>query len=216
MVTDVVEKSPDQIKGIRNTLIWTFGFMALVLGLFFSNFLAPKGISETELRELGYYGFPSPREIEDFQLFDQTGSPVSLENLKGQYSLVFFGFTYCPDVCPTTMGVLRRAMAHMQTRPQVIMISVDPERDTPEVLARYVPSFDPEFIGYTGEFDQIANLATQVNVAFGKVPGKMPNTYTVDHSANLVVIDPNGRYAGFIKAPHQALNIARIMDELTR
>ena len=102
----------------------------------------------------------------------------------------------------------------MPTKPQVVLVSVDPERDTPEVMARYVAAFNPAFVGYTGEFDEIVKLATSVNVAFGKVPGATPGSYLVDHSASIVVVNPAGEYVGFIKAPHNAENIVTILDSL--
>jgi protein SCO1/2 len=214
MTSVIAEKTPEQVSGIRNTLIFTVGLIALILGLFLYTFLSPKSLSEDALRNLGYYGFPQAREIKPFNLTDHRGNPVSEQDLKGEWQLMFFGFTFCPDICPTTMGVLNRAIAELPTKPQVVMVTVDPERDTPEALARYVPSFNPEFVGYTGTFDDIVGLATNVNIAFGKVPGKEPGTYTMDHAASIVVVDPEGRYAGFIKAPHQATNISQIMASL--
>lgn len=214
MTSVIAEKTPEQVSGIRNTLIVTVGLIALILGLFLYTFLSPKSLSEDALRNLGYYGFPQAREIKPFNLTDHHGNPVSEQDLKGEWQLMFFGFTFCPDICPTTMGVLNRAIAELPTKPQVVMVTVDPERDTPEALARYVPSFNPEFVGYTGTFDDIVGLATNVNIAFGKVPGKEPGTYTMDHAASIVVVDPQGRYAGFIKAPHQATNISQIMTSL--
>ncbi len=112
------------------------------------------------------------------------------------------------------MAQMNQAVAKMANPPQVVMVSVDPERDSPEALAEYVPSFNPAFIGVTGEFDQIVRLATQVNAAFGKVPGEDPSTYLVDHTASIVVIDPEGRYAGFIKAPHNVENMVTIASTL--
>ena len=215
-MTAVAARTPEQVKGIRNTLIWTLGLIGLFLGLFISSFLAPKTLSADALKELGYYGFPEAREIRPFKLIDHRGNPVGNANLVGEWQLMFFGFTFCPDICPTTMGVLNRAVSKMDSPPQVIMVSVDPERDTPEALSRYVPSFNPAFMGYTGTFDNIVGLATNVNIAFGKVPGKEPGTYTMDHAASIVVIDPTGRYAGFIKSPHQADHISQIMSTLMR
>lgn len=212
----IADKTPGQMQGIRNTLIWTLGFIGLILGLFIYTILAPKVLSEEALRELGYYGFPESRLIKPFDLIDHNGDAVSVSSLEGQWQLMFFGFTFCPDICPTTMAVLNRAVSDMEIPPQVIMVSVDPERDTPKVLSRYVPVFNPAFIGYTGEFDDIVSLATNVNIAFGKVPGNEPGTYTVDHAGSIVVVDPQGRYAGFIKSPHQALHISQIMSTLMR
>ena len=214
MPSVVAERTPKQIQGIRNTLIWTFGFIGLMLGLFVYTLLGPKTLSAEALKGLGYYGFPEAREIKPFKLVDHQGNQVDVSSLKGNWQLMFFGFTFCPDICPTTMAVLNRAVSKMEKAPQVIMVSVDPERDTVKALARYVPSFNPNFVGYTGTFDNIVGLATNLNIAFGKVPGKEPGSYTMDHAASIVVIDPEGRYAGFIKSPHQAANISQIMTTL--
>ena len=125
-------------KNVRNTLIWISGFIALVLGLFLHNFLAPKQLTEMQYQELGYFGFTERREIRPFQLVDQDGDSVGLSSLKGRWSLLFFGFTYCPDICPTTLGVLNQAMKKIETPPSVILVSVDPERDTPSLLKQYL------------------------------------------------------------------------------
>lgn len=201
-------------SGVRNTLIWIAGFISLVMGLFLYSFFSTRTLNNEQYLELGFYHFDEARPISNFSLVDEDGSSVGHNQLVGQWSLMFFGFTHCPDICPTTMGVLARAVERMEQRPQVVLVSVDPEQDTPEALAQYIPNFDPEFVGYTGEFDQIVRLATQLNIAFGKVPGDMPDTYTVDHSASIVVVNPKGEYAGFIKAPHDPLNIAKVMDSL--
>ncbi len=203
-------------KNVRNTLIWICGFIALVMGLFLYSFLAPKQLTEMQYQEMGYFGFPKAREIRPFQLTNQEGASVGLSSLKGGWSLLFFGFTYCPDICPTTLGVLNQAMKKIEKPPSVVLVSVDPERDTPELLKQYLVGFNPAFHGYTGEFDQIVGLATNVNVAFGKVPGPEPDTYLVDHSASIVVVSPQGEYVGFIKAPHQAEKIATIVNSLQR
>ena len=199
-------------SGVRRSLLWIAGFISLILGLFLASHLSPGSLSEEQFRALGYYRFEQPRTIAGFRLLDESGNSVSPESLKGHWSLLFFGFTHCPDVCPTTLSVLNDAVGQLENPPDVVMVSVDPERDTPEKLAAYVPQFNPAFHGYTGDFDEIVKFATSVNVAFGKVPGDEPGTYTVDHSASIVVVDPQGRYAGFIKAPHEATRIARIMN----
>jgi protein SCO1/2 len=199
-------------KGIRRTLLSIAGFISLILGLLAASYMSPKSLTTDQFRELGFYKFDNARAIDDFSLVNEAGDKVTLDSLKDQWSLLFFGFTYCPDVCPTTLSVLNDAISKMENPPQVIMVSVDPQRDTPEVLANYVPRFNPAFGGYTGEFDEIVSLATQVNVAFGKVPGPEPGTYQVEHSVSIVVVNPDGHYAGFIKAPHNAQNIQRIVS----
>jgi protein SCO1/2 len=210
----ITKISPKQQHGVRKTLVWIFGFIALFMGLFIANLLTPKGLSDEQLSAAGYFGFQQPRPISDFSLTNHKGESVSRADIEGQWSLIFFGFTFCPDVCPTTLGVLNRAVGNMKQKPQVIMVSVDPERDTPKQLNNYIPSFNKDFVGYTGDFDAIVKLATELNSAFGKVPGREPGTYTVDHTASIIVINPDGRYAGFIKAPHQALSITKVLDSL--
>jgi protein SCO1/2 len=201
-------------QGVRNSLFWIAGFIALILGLFVASYMTPKSLSKAQFQELGFYRFDAARQISEFNLIDHTGSRVTNDSLEGRWSLLFFGFTYCPDVCPTTLSVLNEAVANLENPPQVIMVSVDPERDTPALLADYVPRFNPAFKGYTGEFDEIVSIATELNVAFGKVPGPELGTYTVNHSASIVVMNPHGQYAGFMRAPHNAQNIQRIVSHL--
>jgi protein SCO1/2 len=201
-------------QGVRNSLFWIAGFIALILGLFVASYMTPKSLSKEQFHELGFYRFDTARQISQFNLIDHTGTGVTNNSLEGSWSLLFFGFTYCPDVCPTTLSVLNEAVSNLENPPQVIMVSVDPERDTPSLLADYVPRFNPAFKGYTGEFDEIVSVATELNVAFGKVPGPELGTYTVEHSASIVVMNPLGQYAGFIRAPHNAQNIQRIVSHL--
>ncbi|MGV0035375.1 MAG: SCO family protein [Candidatus Azotimanducaceae bacterium WSBS_2022_MAG_OTU7] len=199
---------------VKNTLLGIAAFISVSLGLVVANVIAPKPMSDEDAEKLGFYRFDEPRLITEFIMTDHLGEPVGLSNLKGGWSLLFFGFTTCPDVCPTTLSVLNDAMRGLEEPPAIVMVSVDPDRDTPERLAQYVPAFNPAFIGYTGTFDETVALAQQLNIAFGKVPGDVPGSYLVDHSASLVLIDPKGRYAGFIKAPHNASNIQRIIKGL--
>lgn len=201
-------------QGVGRSLLWIAGFISLMLGLFLASYMTPKSLSKAQFQELGFYRFDTPRQINEFNLVDHKGNRVTNDSLEASWSLLFFGFTYCPDVCPTTLSVLNEAVNNLENPPQVIMVSVDPERDTPSILADYVPRFNPAFRGFTGEFDDIVALATQLNIAFGKVPGPELGTYTVEHSASIVVVNPHGQYAGFIRAPHNAQNIQRIVSHL--
>ena len=206
----------DRRRGIRNTLLWLMAAICVILGLFFHNFFNPGLPGDDQLRELGFFHYPEYRPLSAFVLRDNEGVIVDETIFEGRWTLVFFGFTYCPDICPTTMGVLARATSKMSDPPAVILVSVDPERDTASSMDAYVRSFSPTFRGLTGEFDQIVLLASQLNVAFGKVPGPDPDGYLVDHSASIAVINPKGKYVGFIKAPHGELNIATLMGHLMR
>ncbi|MAV26308.1 MAG: hypothetical protein CMQ05_09340 [Gammaproteobacteria bacterium] len=203
-------------RGVRSTLLWLVAFICIILGLFLHNFLNPGLPGDDRLRELGFFHHPEYRAVSTFELLDNEGTSVDEKIFQGRWTLVFFGFTYCPDICPTTMGVLARAVTKIPEPPAVILVSVDPERDTTASIDAYVGSFDPAFRGLTGEFDQIVALASQLNVAFGKVPGPDPEGYLVDHSASIAVINPEGQYVGFIKAPHAELNIATLMGYLMR
>ena len=186
--------------------------MAIVLGLFFSSFLIPRPLSESERNELGLVLFDSPRPISDFEMQDQHGQPVNLESLKGTWNVLFFAFTSCPDICPTTLSSISKAYSELNVPVRIILVTVDPERDSLEVLKNYLASFNEKFIGYRGEFDEIVKLAQQLNVAFGKIPGSQPGTYTMDHNASLALVDSNGNYVGFIKSPQTSANIQTILN----
>ena len=200
--------------GIRNTLFGIAAFIAVIVGLFVASVLVPRPMSDEQVRELGYYRFENPRPTSDFKMVDHTGKPVGIDSFRGTWSLIFFGFTTCPDVCPTTLSVLAEATRDLDHPPQVVMVTVDPDRDTADLLRDYVPAFHPDFRGFVGSFDETVRLAEQLNVAFGKVPGELPETYLVDHTASIVVINPEARYAGFIKAPDKVQNIQRILPHL--
>lgn len=132
-----------------------------------------------------------------FRLVDHTGTPRTLEDFRGRAVVVFFGFTHCPDVCPTALAQIALALKQLPEdqarRVQGLFITVDPERDTPEVLARYVPAFHPGFLGLTGDPAAIAEAARSFKVFYQKVPGQAPDSYTMDHTAGIFVFDPQGR-----------------------
>jgi protein SCO1/2 len=152
----------------------------------------------------GLYLLKTPRNFGQISLVDHHGAVFNNARLQGKWTLVFFGFTYCPDVCPTTMSFLSDLMGQLEgteaADTQVVMVTVDPARDTVEQLASYVPYFNPGFIGVTGEFLNIHRFATALNTPFRKVVGE-GDSYLVDHSANVVLINPRGDYHGFFKAP---------------
>lgn len=114
---------------------------------------------------------------------------------------MFFGFTHCPDVCPTTLATLKQAMPHMPPDTQVVFVSVDPERDSPEKLAAYMAYFSPDFIGLGGDPDKITALEKSLGVLAARVPQGDSGDYTMDHSAAVFVIDPKQREVGVISPP---------------
>ena len=131
----------------------------------------------------------------DFQLTDQNGQVRSMKDFAGKVVVLFFGFTQCPDVCPTTMSELaevKKALGADGDKLQAIFVTVDPERDTPEVLKAYMANFDPSFVGLSGTPEQLAAMAKDYKVYFKKVEGKTPTSYTMDHSAASYIYDPKG------------------------
>ena len=138
----------------------------------------------------------------DFSLKDANGKIRTLADFKGMAVVVFFGYTRCPDVCPTTMTEMKlvlEKLGHDAQRVQVLFVTVDPERDKPEVLAQYVPAFDPSFIGLYGDLETTAKTAKDFKVFYQKVPGKTPDSYTIDHTAGSYVFDPQGRLRLFVR-----------------
>jgi protein SCO1/2 len=131
-----------------------------------------------------------------------TGKETSLEDFRGKLVLVFFGFTHCPDVCPTTLlkaAQVKKELGSDADKLQVLFVTVDPERDTPEVLAKYVPAFDPSFIGLRGESDETSKAAREFKVFFQKVPNRDGTSYNVDHTAASYVLDTAGRLRLFVR-----------------
>lgn len=138
----------------------------------------------------------------DFALPDHTGKLRTLADFKGKAVVVFFGYTQCPDVCPTTMAEMASVMQQLgpqADRVQVLFITIDPERDTQELLSKYVPSFDPRFLGLVGDKAATEKVAKDFKVFYQKVPGKEPGSYTMDHTAGSYVFDPEGRIRLFIR-----------------
>ncbi len=148
----------------------------------------------TDLTGLGY--------ARDFKLTDHTGKERSLKDFRGKAVLVFFGFTQCPDVCPTTMVEMADVMRQLGSdakRLQVLFITLDPERDTQQLLAQYVPAFDSRFLGLYGDAAATAAVAKEFKVFYQKVPGKQPGNYTIDHTAGSYVYDPQGRIRLYVR-----------------
>ena len=198
----------DQRLGVRNTVIIILAFILLVVWGFVWRINQPVIMSNEELRINGAVVLNTPRIFSDFELVDHRGEVFNQEHLQDVWTVVFFGFTHCPDICPTTLAILNDTYSKLKERErermQIVMISIDPERDTVEKLAEYVPYFNNEFIGVTGNKHLIKRLTAELNVAYNKVPLDSDD-YTVDHSTQLVLINPKGHYHGFFKAPHSEI-----------
>lgn len=190
--------------GVRYTVVAVLVFMFVIVAGFVHRVQQPRVMTLSEMQANGLYLMETPRNVGDFALVDHRGEPFIPQRLEGEWTLMFFGFTHCPDICPTTMAFLDRFLDELAgteaENTAVVMISVDPARDTVEQLASYVPYFNEDFTGVTGEFLELFRFATNLNTPFRKVPGQ-DEDYVVDHSANVVLINPRGDYHGFFKAP---------------
>ena len=153
----------------------------------------------------------------DFQLPDQNGKVRTLKDFRGKLVVVFFGYTQCPDVCPTTLSDVaeaRKLMGPDGAKVQVLFVTVDPERDTPQVLKGYMANFDPTFLALRGTPEQLAAVAKDFHVYYKKVDGKTPTSYTMDHSAANFIYDTKGRlrlYSRFDAGPQALASDLRLL-----
>ena len=153
----------------------------------------------------------------DFALTDHHGKQVTLADYRGRVVTVFFGFTQCPDVCPTALAEMRAVVEKLGpdgSKLQVLFITVDPERDTQALLAQYVPAFNPAFVGLYGDAGTTAKVAKDFKVFYQKVPGKTAGSYTVDHSAGTYVFDPQGKLRLFVRPPPSGEPASTTADRL--
>ncbi len=169
-------------------------------------FFAPVPVNPPVL-ESGTWLSP-PRALPTFALVDQDGKAAGPERLQGRWTLVFFGFSHCPEACPTTLALLGTVRRELATTlpaaqvPAVLLISVDPERDTPSVLKAYLAGFDPSFTGLTGDPEALRAFATALGVPYRKIP--MDGDYMMDHSTAIMLVDPDGQLAALFTGPHVA------------
>ncbi|MGP1676386.1 MAG: SCO family protein [Burkholderiales bacterium] len=155
----------------------------------------------------------------DFRLTDHNGKVRTLADFRGKAVIMFFGYTQCPDVCPTTMVELKSVLQQLgadAARVQVLFVTLDPERDTRELLASYVPAFDPSFIGLYGDLETTAKTAKEFRVFYQKHPGPTPTSYTLDHTAGSYVFDPQGRVRLFVRHGDGGANLVADLRSLLR
>jgi protein SCO1/2 len=189
----------------QKTVFILVAIIALVLGLTVNRVLSGNGQgNQAALIDAGVILLPQSRNVPDLKLTDQDGQPVSLDSLKDKWTLLFFGYTFCPDICPTTLAQLRQIKSELPTdavdRLRVVFVSVDPNRDTPQQVKTYLGYFDKQFLGLTAPVDTIQKLANAMSIPFIPADTSKPN-YTVDHSVNLALLGPDGTQRGFIRAP---------------
>ena len=169
----------------------------------------PAAFQNTDLTGLDY--------ARDFALTDHNGKPRTLADFKGKVVVMFFGYTQCPDVCPTTMAEMANVVKELGPAGkdvQVLFVTIDPERDTKELLASYVPAFNPTFLGLYGDAAATARTAKEFKVFYAKVPGSTPENYSMDHTAGSYVFDRNGKLRLFLRHGKGAASIVPDLRQL--
>jgi len=169
----------------------------------------PVAFQNTDLTGLDY--------ARDFALTDHNGKPRTIADFKGKVVVMFFGYTQCPDVCPTTMVEMANVVKELGPSGkdvQVLFVTIDPERDKPELLAQYVPAFNPSFLGLYGDAAATARTAKEFKVFYAKVPGTTPENYSMDHTAGSYVFDRNGKIRLFLRHGKGAASIVPDLRQL--
>lgn len=207
------------MSGVQKTVLVTVAAIALVLGAVVAKVNRQAPLDREVLSNSGIFLFDNPRNLPDVELQAATGDTWANQDLAGQWDLLFFGYTFCPDICPTTMSDLRSVVESLppgaREQLRVTMVSVDPERDTPQQLTEYLAYFKSGFKGVTGEPSELAKLAQALSVAYIP-PDTSEENYLVDHSGQVVMVNPQGQYVGFIRPPFKiaelSLWLPRIMN----
>ena len=163
--------------------------------------------------------WPNPKQIGQFQTIDHQGTSFGVEQLKGKWSILFFGYTYCPDVCPITMSIMSDVQARLEQAgivddTQLLFVTVDPLRDTADRLATYINYFDNRILGLGGTKQQVDSLVSQIGVVYlHGIPNK-DGYYLVDHTSSLFLIDPDARLVSIFSTPHDAETISTRFFEI--
>ncbi len=205
------------MSGVQKTVWVILAVIALILGLLLFKMTRAPALDAEQLSQAGIFLFDTPRSIPELRLQNADGGQWTEQQLRGQWDLLFFGYTFCPDVCPTTLAELRQLIADLPEAARdnlhVTLVSLDPERDTPERLREYLDYFNPAFSGATGKPEQLEKLAAALSIAYIE-PDTSQQDYLVDHSGQVVLVDPEGRYAGFLRAPLQRESVTRYLPRL--
>ena len=207
---------------IKNNILLIVIFMITVVGLFINKLTTPRILSANELLANGLYLFESPKEISDFSFYSADKTEFTKSDLIGKWTLMYFGFTRCPDECPTTMyqmskliKVLREKEFPLEDK-QWVLVSIDPERDTPEDIDKYAKGFDKDFIGVVNIRPMLLSLATQLSVN-----NVMPSSESMDHAHldnhvnNIILLNPEGEFAGIFRPPFDVSRLSLTYQSVT-
>jgi protein SCO1 len=197
-------------KNIKISLLLIILFMTSVLSLFVNKLTTPRYLSAPELLVNGLYVFPEPKLFSEFTLLTSENRSITQDDLMGKWTLVYFGFTRCPNECPVAMSLIKNLYSTLENKnfnlsdKQTLLITIDPENDSPKMVDDYAKAFNAGFIGARGERPMLLSLATQLNVMVVEPPknhSRHPMDHLENHSNNILLIDPQGKYFGFFRAP---------------
>ena len=194
----------------RIMLLAGVGVLAAGAGLVSARYLR----SPPATPQIAGFLWPGPRPLGDFSLDAADGSPLDQSHLEGHWSFLFFGYTHCPDVCPTTLSVMHQVMTQLRGSDaaedvQVVFVSVDPQRDTPDRLGEYTRYFDREFLAASAADERLQRFTRKLGVLYRAGEADAQGNYEVDHTASILLVDPRGRLVGIFSAPHEPGDIAR-------
>ena len=210
---------------MKSNFTWTIAsclvVMLVAVSLYVNKMTTKVHLSSEQLKDMGLYLIEPPRNLGSFNLIDSGGKEFLPKDFKGKWNMLFFGFTFCPDICPITMSMLSRIEKGLdienQEKIRIFLVTVDPDRDSPDQLKVYLENFSENFIGLTGGLDQIYNFATRVNAPFNPIKNNKESNYTVDHTGSIILINPEGNYAGFFRAPHNQDDVKKaVLDIVNR
>ena len=214
---------PNLMKAVNKNLIIILVFMATVLSLFINKLTTPRTLSNDELLINGLFLFDTPKAISDFKFFSSQSKSITKSDLMGKWTLMYFGFANCPDECPTTMYQLSKLIKVLRDKDftlddkQWILVSIDPERDTSEIIDRYAKGFDKDFIGVSNSRPMLLSLATQlsVNNVMPSHSNHMDHSHLDNHVNNIILLNPEGKFAGIFRPPFDISRLSLTYQSIT-
>ena len=197
-------------KNIKISLVLIILFMIAVLSLFINKLTTPRYLSAPELLVNGYYQFPNPKEFSNFQILTSKDVVIDKDIFKGKWTLVYFGYTRCPAECPVAMSLIKALYSTLGSKgfnlndKQALLVTIDPENDTPNDVDQYAKAFNNSFIGARGDRPMLLSMTTQLNVMVVEPTMNMHSNHMdhlENHSNNILLINPDGHYIGFFRPP---------------
>ena len=212
------------MKPVSKNLIIIVIFIVTVLGLFINKLTTPRTLSNDELLVNGLFLFDQPKDISDFEFYSSDQTSFTKADLIGNWTLMYFGFTNCPDECPTTMYQLSKLIKILREKnfdlnnKQWVLVSIDPERDTPEMIDKYAKGFDQDFLGVSNARPMLLSLATQlsVNNVMPNHANHMDHSHLDNHVNNIILLNPKGQFAGIFRPPFEVSRLSLTYQSVTQ